>query len=197
MEVSNNVLTVLVIIAVAISIASTITLLSVVPGLRPVPVTGFVQGWWNATATATVASEANIELVVASVAFGNMAPGSQDTTIDNTPPPFKLRNNGSVAVNISVGVYGSNLWATSYSDGNFTFNVSNATTGSVYRATRAAWVNMPNSTNALNTAWVVWNLSYEPASTDTIDINLNVTVPPDEPAGGQRTCVVKFNASVG
>jgi len=197
MEVSNNVLTVLVIIAVAVSIASTLTLLSVVPGVRPVPVTGFVQGWWNATATATVGSEANIRLDVASVAFGTKAPNDKDDTADNTPPPFKLNNNGSVAVNVSVGVYGTGgLWATRTSgDGNFSFNVSNATTGSVYLNARAVYVNMKNSTAGGNTDWVVYNLSFENTK-DTIDINLNITVPADEPAGA-KTCVVKFNASIG
>ena len=198
MEVSNNVLTVLVIIAVAVSIASTLTLLSAVPGVRPVPVTGLAQGWWNATASATIGAEANIQLVVASVDFGTMSPSEQDDTTDNSPPPFKLNNNGSVDINVSVGVYGtSGLWVTRTSgDGNFSFNVSNATTGSVYLAARAVYVNMKNHTNGTNTDWVVWNLSYQPGNTDTIDINLNVTVPQDEPAGA-KSCVVKFNASVG
>ena len=188
----------MVVIAMAVSIAGTMTLLSVIPG-KPFSITGFAQSEQNATTTATVASEANINLVSTStIAFGSKSIGDTDNTVDMVPHPFTIENNGSVAVNISIGIFGSNLWGSVYNDGNFTFNVSkNETTKTnTFIWGQPTWANILNSTAGLDTSIMVFNLSPDNADGDRINVHLKIIVPPNERAGS-KTALIKFNASIG
>jgi hypothetical protein len=197
METSNNLLVVMVVIAMAVSIAGTMTLLSVIPG-KPFSITGFAQSEQNATTTATVASEANINIVSTStVAFGAKSVGATDDTTDMSPHPITIENNGSVAVNISIGIFGSNLWGSVYNDGNFTFNVSkNETAKTTWVWGQPTWATIKNSTAGVETSIMVFNLSPDNADGDRINVHLKIIVPPNEKAGA-KTTLVKFNASIG
>ena len=190
MEISNNLLAVLVIVAMAISVVGTTTMLSLVP-IRPLAATGY-QAADVGTAQASVTAECNIELLVDTVNFGDMATSENKYTWDNSPPPFVLKNNGSVEVDVSVGVTGTNLWHTTYNDGNFTYNGTDNGTSS-YISIQTSLVNMINTTNGAT--FLVDNLSSA-TELDTINVELSVTVPQDE-LHGAKSASVKFNATIG
>jgi len=198
MEISNNLLAVLVIFAIGISIASTVSMLSIVPSRPTAPITGYAQSEQNGTATVNIASEANINLVSTStMAFGSKSVGDTDNTVDMVPHPFTIENNGSVAVNISIGIFGNNLWGSVYNDANFTFNVSkNETAKTTWVWGQPTWANILNSTGGLDTSIMVFNLSPDNADGDRINVHLKIIVPPNEKAG-TKSCTVKFNASIG
>jgi hypothetical protein len=194
MEITNNLLAALIIVAMAISIAGTMTMLSVVPGQAPV-ITGMAQGQETGQALAEVAAEASIILLVDTVDFGSISPAGTDDTVDKNPHPFVLNNNGSVDVNVSVGINGNNLWDTAWNDGNFTFNGSDNQSGTTYQWIQDSWANLLNGSGPVPTSILVYNLSSD-ADKDSINVELKIIVPPSE-ASGSKSCNVRFNASVG
>ena len=111
MDISNNLLAVLVIIAVAVSISGTMTTMSLIGG--SVPITGFAQTTATGTAQVELESVASIELVVNAVDFGTIesTPDTTNDTTDFSPHPFVVKNNGSVVINISTAEdSGDALW---------------------------------------------------------------------------------------
>ena len=191
-EVSNNALAVLVIAAIAISAASTMTMLSMLG--KPAQITGFVgsesaQG----SATVTVAQECAIKLVIPTVAFGTLGVGENNDTWDLSPPPFELENNGSVCANVSVGA--SALWGKATTNSiYYRYNATN--NGSTTRNAINSTITYMNITTMAgvgpSNANVVENLSFQTA-VDSIHVHIAISVPNDETPGA-KTSSVYFKA---
>jgi len=199
MKVSDNLLAVLVILTVAVSIAGTIALLSKIPG-RPLSITGMAQSSQSGTTQVTLQSEASIRLIVNTVNFGTIAHGEyNDTYTDRQPGPFVLENNGSQRINVSVWQdEADKLWS-DYGSGScptcFKYNVTKNDT--VTWASAADWTNMPNQTAAWNdvSGNLVKNMT-QGAGAQRINIELNISVPTNEPAGA-KSGIVRFYAVLG
>ena len=211
MEVTNNLLAFLVIVAMVVTITGTLSMLSLMPGVE-LPITGMAQGTAFGTANVSLAAEANIQLMVPIVDFGSITavPGTEETTMYYDPHPFVLRNNGTVAINISIAEANASgdsmLWDRDDNGTYFEYNCTrNATT------TSAVWYSdwkafddaheagsfsvEPVNLDAAPNANLVQNLSHEITRND-INININVTVPANEGAGTKQATVL-FNAEVG
>jgi hypothetical protein len=213
MEISNNALAVLVIAAMVVSIAGTMSMLSIIPR-QPIGITGMQTTTQAGIANATLSPEVHIELVDPAgprdwslVEFHDIQPGDYNDTADMHPHPFRLRNNGSVVVNVSIAeatATGSNeLWNQDDTcESCFQFNATpNGTSGAV---SYASWTNFAGSTEAANTgamstdpATLVYNLTTDDTG-DARDIyvHLNIT-PPGAEASGVKEATILFLAGQG
>ncbi|UCD03359.1 MAG: hypothetical protein JSV63_01850 [Candidatus Aenigmatarchaeota archaeon] len=208
MEISNNVLAVLVLLAMVFSLVGTTTMLSLAPGA---PFTGLAASPYEiGTAQVTVESEIAIELVRDTINFGTIdnTPGSQNLTDDLDPPPFVLRNNGSERINVSIAEStGNQLWdEDDTAEDNFRFNATRngTTTGYDWAATWASFrvENMAENASAADinltynggVANLVANLSTSSGgAARDINVHLNITVPNGEEAGA-KTGTIFFKA---
>ena len=177
---SNNTLALLIVMAIAISVVGTWISLS-----KITPLTGVVVG----AANVTISSSTGISLVVDNVSFGGLPAGGFNDTTDNSPPPFRLRNDGNVAINISVVV--SNLWSNASSPttyyqgrcGNYTTELNCTSVNDT-----VAFTNLPTSATKF-----IGNLLYAVAN-DELEFEINITVPDDEPVG-YKNSTVTFTAT--
>ena len=207
MDISNNVLAVLVVAAMAISIASTMSVLSNFQGRLPFEGL-FTQTQQSGEANVTLAAEVAIELVNSSVDFGDLSVEESNATSGlnaGGPSPLALRNIGSVDVNVSMAVWASDdLWQEANSPSEY-FKFNATSNGSTY----ALWyggsddpdglTEVPNVTGGnwpdTNPANVAYNLS-EKDDEDTLLIELNITAPSGEPAGA-KGATLRFQAAIG
>jgi hypothetical protein len=200
MEVSNNLLTALVVVAMAISIAGTMNTLSMLQGGSG-PITGFQTLAQSGTANASLSSETHIQLIVSLVNFGTIAKGQVSNTIDFIPHPFVLRNNGSTIINVSIGEsyegYGMGpLWVDdNLSENCFMYNsTQNGTSGAVAYTN---WRNFDGNAESIsagalstNPANLVYNLTGTSAgNARDVTIHLNITPPTGELAGYKEATI--------
>ena len=209
MALSNNVLAVLVIAAIATSVAGTVMMMSVLPG-RPVVMTGMAQQTATGTALVELESVASIELVVNIVDFGTIesTPDTMNDTTDFSPHPFVVKNNGTVVINISIAEDSADaLWVADdtnedYFQFNSTKNTSDSSAISWYDWTDFSLSNHAENASAAdivtNPANLVYNLSAtaEPQEERYATVHLKITVPDGEP-GGQKSSNIFFLAAAG
>ena len=215
MEISNNILAVLVLLAMAISISGTYTMTTLVP-TEPSPVTGLQTLYQTGTAQVIVASETAISLEVNLVDFNTLdnTPGTQNDTTDFSPYPFVLKNNGSVVINVSIAEdTGSSLWwnesnGVGVLESDFQFNSTPNGTAcgdclyvswtdfsepNVAENSSAANIDMGSSPDCYSN--LVANLTSTPTSDlDEIKVHLRITVPENEPAGS-KSALIYFQAT--
>jgi len=120
------------------------------------------------------------------VSFGELAYlGSNDTT-DNLPPPFVIQNDGNslIDINISAG----DLWQEASNPSEyFRLKADNVTGegGSFdWGASSVTWTNMP----AVNNSIMISSLNHS-ASLDSVEIDIYVEGPPNEPPNTRNTTV--------
>lgn len=168
----------LLVIALFVSAIGTFTAVS--------KVTGFASDQ-EGTTNATVSSTAVIEMVVAGINFGDMAVGSSDDTTDDNPAPFSIQNLGNVNVNITIG--STALWtkAAATSD-KYKFACGN----DIATCTAESVTTLTNMTIGSSTLAIA-NMNWA-AGNDTLQVEIGVTVPVDEPAGA-KSATVTFTAS--
>ena len=167
--------------------------------LHGVPITGNAAGFVYVNVSCTT----SITLVNNTLTFGSMATGTTNDTTDTFPPPFYVRNDGNVEVNISIRATSlfsaSNPNPTSF----FTFrcgnvstefnctcpagyNTSQCTTFDQLNGSQLQWARITlNSTTA---ALAARNLSYIDTN-DEVEIEINVSIPGNESAGGKSSVV--------
>ena len=199
MEVSNKLLAVLVVVAMVVSIGGTMTMVSVFPG-RPPVITGRA-GTQTAQGIALVdlQSEASIRLIVQIVDFDTIAHGEYNDTTDYSPHPFVLENNGTDKINVSMWQEnGALLWSdygTQACPECFQYNVTKNDSCTYVAATD--WSDIVNESGGWTPTDgnLVQNLS-QGTGTKTIDIQLNISVPSDEPAGS-KSATMRFYAVLG
>jgi len=119
-----------------------------------------------------------ITLIVANVSFGEMAWNSSDTTEDNNPYPIFVENTGNVPVNITFNA--SALWISAAAPNDYyLFKAGVNESGSFNEsASVTIWTQVPLTSATPH----IFDLGYIDTN-DTVEIELNVTVPPNELAG--------------
>jgi len=208
MEISNNILAALVLVAMVVSLAGTMSMMSVLPG-KPVSLTGMQTLQRTGIANVTLESEAHIQLLVDTVEFGTIGSvvGTTNNTIDFSPHPLVLENNGTVIVNVSIGEStgsGSGpLWDNDDSC-EYCFQFNSTRNGTASGAVQyASWTNFEGnaeaaSAGALSTdpANLVYNLTSVPGGgdADKVTIHLNISVPASE-TGGVKEATIYFLAA--
>jgi len=184
-EMSNKTLAVLVILAIVISVGSTMMVLDKIK----IATTGAATGVAKVNVTGVVA----ISLPVNTVDFGSIFQGYSDNTTDNNPAPLKVQNDGGVNVNVSIARDGSSAALFSGTGGgdntaSFQFKIDQTTeTGSFnYTESTTTWTNVPGTT-ALDS--VIAMLDYHD-STDSAEVDLLINVPSDETPGAKNETLV-------
>ncbi len=146
-------------------------------------ITGAQTSTPTGIANVTVSSTTYISLPVATIDFGTLDNNANNNTINDSPAPFQLQNDGTVDVNVTVGA--TNLFSTSTNPSNaYQFACGTGElacpTGSV-----TTFTNMPATGSPV---LVVADLPFTDSG-DQIEIDINVTVPNDEPAGVKGSTV--------
>lgn len=181
--VSDSVLASLLVAAVIISAAGMLIISSQISSI-----TGAATGYANVTVATTVA----ISLQVYEVNFGFMSVGENNDTSDSSPPPFEVRNDGNVDVNVSV--YATDLWnATGYQNPtpNFLGKCRDKDTSSCGAGSAANYTQIANTTN---TTWYPIRELRFPAAFDEAYFDINVTVPSEE-TPGTKASTITFTAA--
>ena len=147
---------------------------------------GEVNGSWSSDWSFNISSEVSISMIVDEIYFGNLAIGESNSTEEGLAP-FRLENNGTVLVNVSVNA--SLLWTSETSDSEYyQFKVGNVSgeEGSFdWAGSITSWFNMPL------TAYVVAvnELNYSDDS-DSVEVGINMTVPSGESPGMKSSSIV-------
>ena len=188
-DISNEVLAVLVIAAMAISLAGTLSTLNYLGA--ETPITGFYSGITNVT----VSRLAALDVVVALVDFHDMVQDATNSTSNYSPHPFVLKNNGTTFLNITI--YSDNLWPASkpFANRYYRFNASddnatNTALSTVQSGYVAPWTNMSITSGTAVTLATCVNNSPD---ADTLNVHINITVPTAASAG-THTVTVTFTA---
>jgi hypothetical protein len=185
-EISNEVLAVLVIAAMAISLAGTLSTLSYLGA--ETPITGLYSGITNVTVERLTA----IEVLVALVDFHEMVQEATNDTSDYSPHPFVLKNNGTTFVNITV--WSEDLWAAKPNPDKYYMvnasddNATNTALSTLQSGWVTPWINMddddpitPNLATCVNNS----------PNANTINVHINITVP-TQASSGTHTATVTF-----
>ena|SRR3989344_3627817 len=186
----NNLLTLLVLVAIALSIGNIFINFDFFKPFK-VSTTGLATG----TATANVAQTVSISLPIDTVAFNSISVNQTNDTIDYSPSPFILQNDGTIAVNVTIGA--TDLWTgtgaqnpSQYYQFNTTRNETLAVPSEAYDFNCTAGVNGPfcNMATAGSPTKVVSRLNFT-SSSDAVLVQINITVPTDESAGAKSSTV--------
>ena len=142
----------------------------------------------DGTTTATVGNSTTITLPTSTVAFGTMSVNDNNDTTDDNPPPFTIQNDGSCNLNLTI--LATTLWDSDNGGNNthyYRYNVSESEAGSLVNISsdvvNASWPYF--TTNAIT---FVTRFKFN-NSNDLLELDINVTVPPDEPAGAKSSTV--------
>ncbi|MEW6063217.1 MAG: hypothetical protein AB1571_02510 [Nanoarchaeota archaeon] len=190
-EISDKLLIVLVIVAIAVSLfgtTATISKLSNLGGLASI--SGAATSTPTGVVNISVVKLVFISLPVASIDFGSLEVNQNNNTIDDSPLPFQLQNDGTTNANVTIGA--SDLFTgtgASNPSSYYQFKSSLNESGSVINSTLDLvneWINMPTTGSPIK---VVSNLKYQDLN-DLVKVHINVTVPSDEPAGAKSSTVI-------
>lgn len=155
-----------------------------------------VTGAPTGVASVSVQEAVQISLVANSVNFGNVTVGESKNTTSNSPPPFLLRNDGAVRVNVSIEreTSSSQMFSgTGGGDNTASFQFRPAVAGEGVSADPSCsllnWTNVPGRTP------LVFLCKFNYADTnDEAEVELLINVPADEPSGYKAESLV-FTAS--
>ena len=159
---------------------------------------GFDYGNWTVQRKINISSFISIVLLNNSVNFGAILPGASEDTSDDNPKPFVLENDGNSFVNVSINA--TDLWKIiqnpsqyfKYKIDNRSNGVSPVEPGSFDSLlSKISWANVPNNLiSDMSIALFNWS-----DATDSCEIDLNITVPPNEEAG-DKLSRVQFTAGL-
>ena len=156
------------------------------------PGEGDSHGNWADERKLEIQSEVIISLPVDNVNFGSLTMDATDNTTDNSPLPFEIQNDGNCLLNISLNA--TDLWASIFGSSSYyqyKFDNKTGEAGSFnWAQTQTDWAQVPNSTQL---AMVELNWSD---ATDSAEIDLLVSVPPQELAG-DKSSTLHFTAKLG
>ncbi len=141
-------------------------------------------GEYSTSWSHTVDSIVSLNLSNDTVQFGelNLSSGQDfDNTTDDDPGPVVLQNDGNTFININLTLI-DNLWETDPSPTwRFMYKVANYSgedNSFNWSGTVTSWTNIPSSPAGM----IISYLNYTNV-TDSARVDINVTVPPNEPAG--------------
>ncbi len=146
-----------------------------------------VSGLVSGTTTGTVASSTTITLPTSTVAFSSVSVGANYNTTDDSPAPFVVQNDGSVNLNVTINA--SALWSgASAAATDYQFMCGDSSEATCPAGSQTDWTNL-NVTAQL----IMANLNYSNAA-DTLQAEININVPSDEPTGAKES-TVEFTSS--
>lgn len=149
--------------------------------------TGFATG----TANATVLEATDITLVVTGINFGALSIGASADTTSGSPAPFKIQNDGSV--NVDVTIESTALWSSAAAVGtDYQFKCNGAGGGRVV-ACGAGSVDSFTNVPIGSATQVIGTLPFDNTG-DQNKVDIKVTVPNKEPAGA-KSATVTFTAT--
>ncbi|MBM3200035.1 hypothetical protein FJZ53_03780 [Candidatus Woesearchaeota archaeon] len=159
---------------------------------------GLEWGGWSENWTFYVPSTVMFTVFNKTMEFGSVSIGDVNDTSDNSPLPFRVRNDGNVLTdfNITVETSADWLWDTqqivspyfqywidnatayeSYAEENGSFNWSHS-------ATLPTWFNLPLTNDSAN----IRQLNYSDIM-DEAEIDIRIEVPPGESTGAKGSTV--------
>ncbi len=148
---------------------------------------------FNISVQALLSNSMNISLIE----FGSLGYLGNNDTVDNSPKPFIIVNNGNVLNDISI--YATSLWQSVANPSSYyQAKIANVTTNGISENGSFLWSS--SQTNYFNISLVegikqIINLNYTDA-TDSAEIDINVTVPSTE-GPGARTSTITFTITLG
>ena len=146
------------------------------------------QSNWSSIYQVTINSDITITLQNDNINFTTLTSGDENDTLDNSPRPFNLTNDGNSFVNISINAT-DDLWTTQANPSQFFQFRSNETgeTGSfnVALSNTTIWRNIPPITG-LTAAIALLNYSN---SNDSAEIEIRIQAPLDEPPGAKSAII--------
>ncbi|HIH14561.1 MAG TPA: hypothetical protein HA224_04905 [Nanoarchaeota archaeon] len=140
-------------------------------------------GFATGTVYVNVSCTTSIIMLNNNVSFGTIDRDTSNDTTDNIPLPFRIRNDGNVAVNITLTA-NSSLFSNEAPSPNIYFQAACGNVTEERNCSTAetnAWSNIPLTPT---TILKVVNLSFT-NTVDEIEIDINVTVPNNVSAGGK------------
>ena len=146
---------------------------------------------WATRRTIKINALIGTSLFVTNVSFGNLTIHDIENTTDDSPNPFILQNDGNCLLNISIdatSLFESAAHPSSY----YQFKVDNYTleNGSfMWDYSLYSWTDIPSATTHAITEL------NNTDDTDTVEVDIKLTVPPEEP-GGYRDSTVTFTESL-
>ncbi|MDP4012945.1 MAG: LamG domain-containing protein, partial [Candidatus Nanoarchaeia archaeon] len=124
------------------------------------------------------------------ITFGNVTPGFSDDTSDNSPQPFVLQNEGNIEIDLNVSA--TDLWESDPNPtNNYQYKADNTTIEpNAFNVTGSniTYVAMPDTNPNKFVDHFNWS-----DSNDTLEVDINITVPSNEGAGN-KTSIVTFTA---
>ncbi|MBI2451570.1 right-handed parallel beta-helix repeat-containing protein [Candidatus Pacearchaeota archaeon] len=149
---------------------------------------------WTLERVIKINSFVAITLIRDLVEFGPIDFKAWNDTSDDSPLPFLLENIGNVFVNITGGA--TSLWQTIANPSQYyQFKIDNNTLANKsfnWFSSRTTYTNMPSNATPI---FAIAELNYTDA-TNTAEIDINITVPPNE-GSGVRSSTITFTAELG
>lgn len=163
---------------------------------------GLDYGPWSENWTFYIPSIVTLTLFDENVSFGSMLPNEQNDTRNNDPFPFRIRNDGNCLVDINITVNTTDDWlwdryqtassylqymidnATAYTSPDGIHTEENGSFNWSASATYPSWNNLPLTNYSAN----IRQLNHSDV-TDEARIDINITVPSDEPAGDKGSMI--------
>jgi len=149
---------------------------------------GYEFGPWSDSWKLTVDTNVSIEMLNDTVDFGeNRVPGYADSTDDNSPYPFAVRNTGNcfIGVNISASDL---LWDLVTSPSSYFRYKADWLPGEEgafnWSGSQVTWANVPDTKEIL-----VDYLNYTTGN-NSFEVDISIEVPPDEPPGYKSSTIV-------
>jgi hypothetical protein len=155
---------------------------------------GTAYGAWASPAwKIEIQASLDVILINDTINFGSMTIDESKNTTTNSPYPFSLQNNGNCFANVSINA--TQLWNTISSDSDtYEYKADNLTgeEGAFnWLASKFAWAQMPITGQTVAIAELDFN-----DSKDSVEVDVLVTVPNQEPSG-DRQSTVYFPVSLG
>jgi len=159
---------------------------------------GSEQGSYSSTFEFTLISRVEITMPNSTIGFGTMDIGDNNDTTDNSPEPFTIQNDGNCWVDVNISLEGTGIWESVFSPtGYFTYKIDNYTAGTdtEYNAFNDTYSVIGYTPVPQSNTSAIANLSYDNSS-DIVEVDINITVPPNEPAGA-KSAYLWFWAEIG
>ncbi len=123
------------------------------------------------------------------VNFGQLSLNDINDTTDDSPPPFLIENDGNVRLNISIYAQDA-LWDSEPLDTQyFTFKADNSTetNACAWPLSQVSWAHVDGTTIAQARLAVAY-LNF--TGNDSVEIDIGIKVPPNEPKGAKSSTIV-------
>jgi len=150
---------------------------------------GYEFSTWNSVPyTLKLSSLVSLSMINSSVNFSVLSMGETANTTTNNPVPLSIRNDGNSFVSVNMSNETSLLWTSQPAASEyFRYRIDNVTgeeNSFNWTLSTTTWTNVPTSNNT-----VINYLNYSDA-TDSAEIEILVTVPPQESPGTKSSRLV-------